>query len=55
MGSAIAEVLAENYPAKMKMLAIYDRFGESGQPDVLLDAFDLSAKRICEQVVEFVK
>nr|MBC8382289.1 transketolase family protein [Candidatus Cloacimonadota bacterium] len=43
LGSAIAEVLAENYPTKMKMLAIYDRFGESGQPDVLLDAFGLSA------------
>lgn len=55
LGSAIAEVLAENYPTKMKMLAIYDRFGESGQPDVLLDAFGLSAQRICEQVEEFVK
>jgi len=54
LGSAIAEVLAENYPAKMKMLAIYDRFGESGQPDVLLDAFGLSAEKICERVEEFV-
>lgn len=55
LGSAIAEVLAESYPVKMKMLAIYDRFGESGQPDVLLDAFGLSAERICEQVEEFVE
>ena len=55
LGSAIAEVLAENYPTKMKMLAIYDRFGESGQPDVLLDTFGLSAQRICGQVEEFVK
>jgi transketolase len=37
------------------MLAIYNRFGESGQPDVLLDAFGLSAQKICEQVEEFVK
>jgi len=55
LGSAITEVLAEDYPAKVKMLAIYDRFGESGQPDVLLDAFGLSAQRICEQIEEFVK
>lgn len=55
LGSAIAEVLAENYPTKMKMLAIYDRFGESGKPDVLLDAFGLSAKKICAQIEEFVK
>jgi len=52
LGSAIAEVLAENYPAKIKMLAIYDRFGESGQPDVLLDAFGLSAEKISEQIIE---
>jgi len=55
LGSAIAEILAENYPAKMKMLAIYDRFGESGQPNVLLDAFGLSAEKIYEQIEEFVK
>ena len=55
LGSAIAEVLAENCPAKMKMLAIYDRFGESGQPDVLLDAFGLSAEKICEQIEKFIK
>lgn len=50
LGSAISEVLAEHYPAKVKMLAIYDRFGESGQPDVLLDAFGLSAEKISEQI-----
>ena len=55
LGSAIAEVLVEEYPVKVKMLAIYDRFGESGQPDVLLDAFGLSAKRICDQVEEFIR
>jgi len=54
LGSAVAEVLAENYPAKMKMLAIYDRFGESGQPDVLLDAFGLSAEKISTQIEKFI-
>ena len=55
LGSAIAEVLAENYPTKMKMLAIYDRFGESGQPDVLLDAFGLSAEKISAQIEAFLR
>ncbi len=54
LGSAIAEVLAEHYPAKIKMLAIYDRFGESGQPHVLLDAFGLSAEKISKQIIEFI-
>ena len=53
LGSAISEVLAEHYPAKVKMLAIYDRFGESGQPDVLLDAFGLSAEKISEEIEKF--
>jgi transketolase len=55
LGSAVAEVLAEHYPAKVKMLAIYDRFGESGQPDVLLDAFGLSAEKIYKQIEAFIK
>ncbi|MEA2105005.1 MAG: transketolase C-terminal domain-containing protein [Candidatus Cloacimonadota bacterium] len=54
LGSAISEVLAEKYPAKVKNIAIDDRFGESGQPDVLLDAFGLSGERICEQVERFL-
>ncbi|MBN2018186.1 MAG: transketolase family protein [Candidatus Cloacimonetes bacterium] len=53
LGSAISEVLAEHYPVKVKMLAIYDRFGESGQPHLLLDAFGLSAEKISEEIEKF--
>ncbi|RLC48891.1 MAG: transketolase family protein [Candidatus Cloacimonadota bacterium] len=54
LGSAVAEFLAENAPTKMRMFAIDDRFGESGQPDVLLDAFGLSAEKICQRVEKFL-
>lgn len=55
LGSAIAEVIVQKHPVTIKMLAIYDRFGESGAPEVLLDAFGLSAEKICLQVEKFVK
>ena len=46
LGGAIAELLAENYPAPMKRIGMLDRFGESGTPDELLEYFGLDAKHI---------
>lgn len=54
LGSAISQVLTEKYPVKIKHIAINDRFGESGEPAILLDAFGLSGERICEQVENFL-
>ncbi len=45
-GSAIAELLAEHHPVKMKRIGMRDRFGESGNPDDLLEHFGLTAKHI---------
>ena len=46
LGGAIAELLAEEHPAPMKRIGMYDRFGESGAPDELLTHFGLDAKHI---------
>lgn len=46
LGGAIAELLAEEHPAPMKRIGMYDRFGESGKPDELLTYFGLDAKHI---------
>ncbi|HSX37076.1 MAG TPA: transketolase family protein [Patescibacteria group bacterium] len=46
LGGAIAELLAENYPAPMKRIGMQDRFGESGKPDELMTHFGLDAKHI---------
>lgn len=54
-GSAVAEVLSENYPVRMKRLGIYDRFGESGSPDQLIKFFKLDSQGIKEQVLSFLK
>lgn len=46
LGGAIAELLAENYPAPMRFIGMKDRFGESGEPDELIEHFGLDAKHI---------
>ncbi len=46
LGGAIAELAAENHPVPMKRIGMRDRFGESGNPDELLERFGLTAKHI---------
>ncbi len=50
LGSAIAELVAENHPVKLKRMGIQDRFGESGQPRELLKKYGLTARDIEVQV-----
>ena len=52
LGGAVAEFLGENYPVPMKRIGMRDRFGESGDPDELLEAFGLTAKHIAVAVHE---
>lgn len=44
LGSAVAEVLCENYPVPLERVGIKDRFGESGSPEQLLEVCGLTAK-----------
>ncbi len=46
LGGLVAEVLAENHPAPLERIGMLDRFGESGQPDELLEHFGLTSKHI---------
>ncbi|MEM3126790.1 MAG: transketolase C-terminal domain-containing protein [Candidatus Woesearchaeota archaeon] len=46
MGSAVAEVIVKNYPVPIKMVGVQTRFGESGDPEELMDKFGLRAKDI---------
>lgn len=54
-GSAVAEVLVQHYPVPMEMIGIKDTFGESGEPDELMDKYELRAQNIvaaCLKVIE---
>ena len=50
LGTAIAEVLAEEYPAKLDRMGIKDRFGTSGPAKELLKKFELTDEFICERI-----
>ncbi|MCR4429880.1 MAG: transketolase family protein [Tepidanaerobacteraceae bacterium] len=54
LGSAVAEVLIENMPVKMKRIGINDTFGQSGTPDELLQHYGLTAENIIESVKEML-
>jgi transketolase len=46
LGGAVAEVVVRAYPIPMEFVAVHDRFGQSGKPSELMDAFGLRAKDI---------
>ncbi|MEM4389675.1 MAG: transketolase family protein [Candidatus Micrarchaeia archaeon] len=55
MGSAIAEVLADEYPTRLRRHGIYNVFCESGDAADLLKKYKLDAAGIAEVVAETVK
>lgn len=54
LGGAVAELLGENFPVPMKRLGMRDRFGESGEPNQLLEHFGLDAKHVRLAVHEVI-
>ncbi len=55
MGSAVCEILAKNYPVPVEMIGIKDRFGESGEPNELIEKFGMAVKDIKEAVKKAIK
>ena len=49
LGSAIAEVLTEEYPARLTRLGIKDTFGKSGRAEELMEYFGITAKEIVSE------
>ena len=54
MGSAVAEILARNHPVPIEFVGVHDRFGESGEPNELLEKFGMGVKDIVEAVKKVV-
>jgi transketolase len=55
LGSAVAEVVVQNYPVPMEFVAVNDRFGESGEPKELMKAFGLTSTEITKAVEKVLK
>lgn len=54
MGSAVAELLSTEYPVPVLRLGIEDTFGQSGDPEELIEHYGLSAAHIAERVQKFI-
>lgn len=49
LGGAVAEVLTKHYPVPQEFVAMPDSFGESGQPQELLEKWGLTSKGIIQK------
>src|SRR3989344_4294119 len=54
LGSAVAEILSENYPCRMKRIGLQDRYAESGKPDELYKKYGLDAQSVADEVKKFL-
>lgn len=54
LGSAVAEVLAEQCSAKLKRVGIYDRYTESGPAEALIHHYGLDGKGVYNAVKAFL-
>lgn len=55
MGSAVAEVLAEECPVPVRMVGIQDTFGESGDPSTLMREYGLTSDAVIAAVMEVIQ
>ncbi len=54
LGSAVAEVLVEKCPTKMKMIGVKDVFGKSGSNEEMKRVFGLRAEDMVNETVKFL-
>lgn len=55
LGSAVAEVLVENYPVHMEFIGVKDKFGQSGTYKELIEHYGMGVKDIKEAVKKVLK
>ncbi len=55
MGSAVAELLAEQYPVPIERVGIRDRFGQVGPMDWLMEHYSLTADTIVDKVKRVIE
>ena len=55
IGSAVCEVLSENYPCKVNRIGIKEVFGQSGEQRELMHYFRLTADELAEDIINLLK
>lgn len=54
VGSAVAEVLARNHPTPIEFIGVNDKFGQSGEPNELIEHYGMSISHIKEAVEKVI-
>lgn len=54
LGSAVSEVLSENYPVFVHKIGMPDKFGESGSPEELLKKYNMTAHAISHKIKKLI-
>ena len=52
LGSAVSEFLSEVHPTKVKKVGIYDKFGQSGTGEELLQKYELTEEKLISVIKE---
>lgn len=55
MGSAVAEVLAKNFPTPIEFVGVQDKFGQSGTPEELIEHYGIGISHIKEAIKKALK
>ncbi len=55
MGSAVAEVLVQNFPVPIEFIGVKDKFGQSGKPDELIEHYGMDKNSIKEVIKKVLK
>ncbi len=55
MGSAVVEYLAENHPVPIEFIGVRDEFGQSGEPNELIEHYGMGVSHIKEAVKKVIE
>lgn len=55
LGSAVCECLSENYPIPVKRVGVKDVFGQSGNADLLMSEYGLTAEKFIKDVHDLLE
>lgn len=55
LGSAVCELLAENFPIPVHRIGVNDCFGQSGKSELLLDYYGLSADKLAVSIKQQIE
>lgn len=54
LGSAVCEILSENYPVAVKRIGTNDIFGQSGKAKELMDFYGLTSTKLVQTITEYI-